>query len=142
MKHTERHTYTSQFRLDPATQDRLLWIKAALGHILDGAKVSQSTIVRRALAMYVATLENIITNRASTGANLKPQLSRNEGYHIQHHSREQGVHWEGEFPATELTAEDGSFPRWTHLEKKYREMKPKVNDLLAAELEGFKRRAD
>ena len=131
----KRTTYTIQVRSDPATQDRILYIKAVLGHILPDVRVSQSTIVRRAINLYLNHLENILSENQSNHQN-----SRHEGYHIHHHSQDHRFPWPDDvFPVHELETEGEKFPRLTHLEKKYREKKPKLNERLKLDLKRWDR---
>jgi hypothetical protein len=77
-----RNTHTLQCRVDPLAQDRLQWAIACLSHACPEMKVpSQSTIVRRALEVYVNYLGNIfatgkIDHRNVTGEQAHYAIAR------------------------------------------------------------------
>ena len=122
---TKRKGHTAQLRCDPINQDRLVYARMALAEILDGAKVSQGAIFRRAMTLYVQHLEHILGD--------KPRLAAAEGYQIQHCQQDRVAPWPGMFPQDEVAAMT-VFPKWTALVTKYQALKPKLNDKLAAEV--------
>jgi hypothetical protein len=128
---TKRTARVSQVRFDPKALDQMVWIKAALADLLpDVKKISQSAIVRRALAMYTGHLERILTAGSTRG-----QLTYRESHHIQHHGQEQAVAWNPNGACPEFTpdgAVPGGFPLFTDLEKAHRKAAPGIIERLRA----------
>jgi hypothetical protein len=125
MTTTKRKSHTLNISFDPIGQDRLAYAKMALASILEGAKVSQSTILRIALKRYIQHLEHVLGD--------KPRLAQAEAHAVHHHQSDRSASWEGNLPADEFHGE-GEFPRFSALEKKYQALKPKLADVLAAQV--------
>jgi hypothetical protein len=129
----KRTTNTSPFRIDARAKAQLLWLKAALGHTIGDTKVSQSTIVRRSIDLYTKHMEHLLAE----GGEVKPRLTQGEGHAIHACSRDQGTPWNGEFPPEPLQGDAGELVKYSALVTKYLAMKPRLNDVLAAQAEAM-----
>jgi hypothetical protein len=122
MRH--RNTHTLQCRVDPLAQDRLQWAIACLSHACPEMKVpSQSTIMRRALEVYVNYLGNIfatgkIDHRNVTGEQAYYAIARQNN----------PVYWpNGAFSPESVIKSDGGLVRFDLLEKEAKAESRKVS---------------
>lgn len=133
-------TYAASFRIDGPTQDRLAWLTSAINHIMPGTRVSNSTLMRRAVACYVNHLEHVI----GTGSNsyTKPRLIQAEGFELQHFRQEHKTLWD-KLPQEALYV-DGVFQPYSRIVKAATKAFPSALDRLVQECPpvAFSRRAD
>lgn len=137
----QSRTYAASFRIDGPTQDRLAWLTSAIDYIMPGTRVSNSTLMRRAVACYVNHIEHVI----GTGSNsyTKPRLIQAEGFELQHFRQEHKTLWD-KLPQEALYDADGKFVLYSKLIKSATKALPSAIDRLVQEFppEVFRRRAD
>lgn len=133
-------TYCATYRADAVTQDRLKWINEALGLILPGSRVSNATIIRRAINLYVAHLEHVLGSDISTHS--KPRLIHSEAYAITQARHEQRSPW-NKLPEEALYV-DGVFQPFSRIVKTATKALPPIMDRLEKEFPPatFARRSD
>lgn len=92
-----RQPYVHQVRIDVLTQDRLSWLMACTQNLYPEAKLSKALLIRRAIAMYVGYLENIITP-APGGRKNMPAITT-EAAQLLTFKNDQNMEWpSGQFP--------------------------------------------
>lgn len=133
-------TYCATYRADAVTQDSLKWISEALGLILPGSRISNSTIIRRAINLYVNHLEHVLGSDINTYS--KPRLIHSEAYAISQARQEQRTPWD-KLPEDALYV-DEVFQPFSRILKTATKALPSVIDRLEKEFPpvAFSRRAD
>lgn len=133
-------TYCATYRADGVTQDSIKWISAALGLILPGSRITSSTIIRRAINLYVAHLEHVLGSDINTYS--KPRLIHSEAYAITQARQEQRSPWD-KLPEGALFV-DGVFQPFSRIMKTATKALPPIMDRLEKEFPPatFARRAN
>lgn len=133
-------TYCATYRADAVTQDSIKWISAALGQIMPGSRISNSTIIRRAINLYVTHLEHVLGSDINTYS--KPRLIHSEAYAISQARQEQRTPWD-QMPQEALYV-DGVFQPYSRIVKAATKALPSALDRLVQECPpvAFSRRAD
>ena len=121
----KRNTHTLQVRVDPLAQDRLQWVIGCLEGAIPDMKVpSQSTIMRRALHVYVNYLGNILATKPVSHSNIT-----GEAAHLAVARQNNCVFWPNAvFPKEEMVREDGAIVRFDLMERDAKKAKY-TNDL-------------
>jgi hypothetical protein len=119
-----RNTHTLQCRVDPLAQDRLQWTIACLSHACPEMKVpSQSTIMRRALEVYVNYLGNIFATGAIDHRNVTGEQA-----HYAIARQNNPVYWpNGVFNPESVVKSGGGLVRFDLLEKEAKAESRKVS---------------
>lgn len=120
--------WSRKFRLDPRSTDELHWIEAILAEVMPDVRLSQSTIVRRALESYAAYLGNAFCDRKVDHRNVVA-----ESAHFLSLKQDNPVYWpDGTFPADQIRNTDGTLKRFDMMHRQARDEfhRQNLSDLL------------